>query len=176
MRKNYFWFNLHRDVINFVKSCDVCCRATISRVPKTLLNEKCLAERPFSVLHIDCCSISTVSQKYVGFCAIVDEFSRYLICVPIRNKRAKTISDIILNEVILKYGFFTDMTWVSDFGPEFRADVTRELFKMCGIKHRIITCYHPQSNSIVEKINSTVLTLLRKYAQDQTKSWVTLLR
>ena len=85
-------------------------------------------------------------------------------------------SNIILNEVILKYGFFTDMTWVSDFGPEFRADVTRELFKMCGIKHRIITCYHPQSNSIVEKINSTVLTLLRKYAQDQTKSWVTLLR
>ena len=176
VRKNYFWFNLHRDVINFVKSCDVCCRATISRAPKILLNEKRLSERPFSVLHIDCCSISTVSQKYVGFCAIVDEFSRYLICVPVRNKRAKTIADIIFNEVILKYGFFTDMTWVSDFGPEFRGDVTRELFKACGIKHRIITCYHPQSNSIVEKINSTVLTLLRKYAQDQNKSWVTILK
>ena len=148
----------------------------LSREHKKKKNEKRLSERPFSVLHIDCCSISTVSQKYVGFCAIVDEFSRYLICVPIRNKRAKTIADVIFNEVILKYGFFTDMIWVSDFGPEFRGHVNRELFKASGIKHRIITCYHPQSNSIVEKINSTVLTLLRKYAQDQNKSWVTILK
>ena len=35
-----------------------------------------------------------------------------------------------------------------------------------SIKHRLTTCYHPQSNGLDERFNQTLVNALTKYAQD----------
>ena len=49
----------------------------------------------------------------------------------------------------------------SDGGPEFTASATNEFFKNWGVKHRISSAYHPQSNGRAEVAVKSAKRLLR---------------
>jgi len=42
---------------------------------------------------------------------------------------------------------------MSDRGPHFAADMTRELNSMLGIKKKLLTVFHPQIDSQTERMN-----------------------
>jgi len=42
---------------------------------------------------------------------------------------------------------------VSDRGPQFAQELTRELNKMLGIKTKLLTVFHPQTDGQIERIN-----------------------
>ena len=49
----------------------------------------------------------------------------------------------------------------SDGGPEFTASLTKDFFKRWGIKHRVSSAYHPQSNGRAEVAVKSAKRLLR---------------
>ena len=42
---------------------------------------------------------------------------------------------------------------VSDRGPQFAVELTKELNRMLGIQMRLLTAFHPQTNGQMERIN-----------------------
>jgi len=42
---------------------------------------------------------------------------------------------------------------ISDRGPQFAAELTRELNKMLGIETRLSTAFHPQTDRQMEQMN-----------------------
>ena len=54
----------------------------------------------------------------------------------------------------------------TDQGKEFPNLLNAELMTVFGIKHRLTTCYHPQSNGLDERFNQMLVNALTKYAQD----------
>ena len=42
---------------------------------------------------------------------------------------------------------------VSDRGPQFVAEFTRELYQLLGVKLAATTMYHPQGDGLTERIN-----------------------
>jgi len=42
---------------------------------------------------------------------------------------------------------------MSDRGPQFVAELTKELNKMLGIKMRLSTAFHPQTDRLTEQMN-----------------------
>ena len=63
---------------------------------------------------------------------------------------------------------------ISDRGKEFLNNMARELYKKCGVKHRIMTPYHPQANGIIEHLNRTTGEMIFKMmqAENKQKDWV----
>ena len=59
----------------------------------------------------------------------------------------------------------------TDQGKEFPNLLNAELMTVFGIKHRLTTCYHPQSNGLDERFNQTLVNALTKYAQDDRAAW-----
>ena len=63
---------------------------------------------------------------------------------------------------------------ISDRGKEFVNNMARELYKKCGVRHRITTLYHPQANGMIECLNRTtgeiILKMMRK--ENKQKDWV----
>jgi len=45
------------------------------------------------------------------------------------------------------------VTRVSDRGPQFAAELTRELNRMLGIKTKLSTAFHPQTDGQTERMN-----------------------
>jgi len=60
---------------------------------------------------------------------------------------------------------------VSDRGPQFVAELTKELNKMLGIEIRLSTAFHPQTDGQMEWMNQELEQYLRFFVDHRQKDW-----
>jgi len=60
---------------------------------------------------------------------------------------------------------------VSDRGPQFAAELTKELNKMLGIKTKLSTAFHPQTDGQTERMNQELEQYLRFFIEHRQKDW-----
>ena len=60
---------------------------------------------------------------------------------------------------------------VSDRGPQFAVELTRELNRMLGIKIKLSTVFHPQTDGQIERMNQKVEQYLRFFIEHRQKDW-----
>ena len=60
---------------------------------------------------------------------------------------------------------------VLDRGPQFAAELTRELNKMLGIQTRLLTAFHPQTDGQMEQINQELEQYLWFFVEHWQKDW-----
>ena len=60
---------------------------------------------------------------------------------------------------------------VLDRGPQFVAELTKELNKMLGIKTKLSTAFHPQTDGQTERMNQEVEQYLRFFIEHRQKDW-----
>ena len=65
--------------------------------------------------------------------------------------------------------------FVSDRGPQFVAEFTRELYCLLGIKLQASTAYHPQSDGQTERVNQELEQYLWIFCSKQQDNWDKLL-
>ena len=59
----------------------------------------------------------------------------------LRNTTATDIANILINEVICRYGIPSYI--LSDHGPQFVSQLFNDVWASLGIKHKFIANYHP---------------------------------
>jgi hypothetical protein len=64
---------------------------------------------------------------------------------------------------------------ISDRGPQFVAELTRELYHMLGIKLAATTAYHPQGDGQTECVNQELEQYLRLFVNERQDDWDELL-
>ena len=60
---------------------------------------------------------------------------------------------------------------VSDRGPQFAAELTKELNRMLGIKTKLLTAFHPQTDGQTERMNQELEQYLRFFVEHRQKDW-----
>jgi len=60
---------------------------------------------------------------------------------------------------------------VSDRGPQFAAELTKELNRMLGIETRLSTASHPQTDGQTEQMNQELEQYLRFFVDHRQKDW-----
>jgi len=60
---------------------------------------------------------------------------------------------------------------VSDRGPQFTAELTKELNRMLGIKTKLLTVFHPQTDRQTERMNQELEQYLRFFIEHRQKNW-----
>ena len=78
------------------------------------------------------------------------------------DKRARTVSDIIISEIFPRYGASEQL--VTDNGSENVNEVMRETLGELNIQHITTSPYNPQSNAKVEIFHKTLADELAKLA------------
>ena len=82
---------------------------------------------------------------------------------------ARQIAKFFVEEIVLRHGFPREVT--SDQGKCFSAEVTREVFALLRLSHRMAVPYHQQANGLVERLNKTLATMLSMYVDDSHEDW-----
>ena len=83
--------------------------------------------------------------------------------------RSKTAADKIFNDLVLRFGFPTRIH--HDQGPEFESQLMRQLYKLSGVKMSHTTPYHPMGDGQVERLNRTIINMLKNLAGKQKSRW-----
>ena len=60
---------------------------------------------------------------------------------------------------------------VSDRGPQFAAELTKELNRMLGIKTKLLTAFHPQTDGQTERMNQELEQYLQFFIEHRQKDW-----
>ena len=61
---------------------------------------------------------------------------------------------------------------VSDRGPQFAAELTKELNRMLGIKMKLSMTFHPQTDGQTERMNQELEQYLRFFIKHRQKDWL----
>ena len=114
---------------------------------------------PMNLIAIDFLKVDKCSGGYEYILVIVDHFTRYTQAYATRNKSGKTAAEKLFNDFTLRFGIPDRI--LHDQGSESENNLFKELEKYLGVKHCQTTSYHRMCNGIVERMNSTLLQMLR---------------
>ena len=117
------------------------------------------SSEPLELISIDFLHLEESSGGYQYILTVVDNFSRYLQCYATRNNKAVTAARHLFNDYFTRFGMPKHL--LHDQGKEFENNLFKELNKLCGIDRLRTTPYHPMGNGQCERMNSTILSLLR---------------
>ncbi|VDK52496.1 unnamed protein product, partial [Cylicostephanus goldi] len=92
---------------------------------------------------------------------VIDHFSKYAAAYPVPDKTAETIAKVLFVRWIAE-GCRWPKTILSDKGGEFENKVMAELTKITKIGHVTTKGYNPRENGITERLNGTIVAMLRR--------------
>ena len=121
------------------------------------------------IIAIDFLKVDKTAGGYEYILVIIDQFTRYAQAYATTNKSAKTAAEKLFNDFVLKFG--TPNRILHDQGKEFENKLFHELEKYFGIKRCRTTPYHPMCNSMVERLNSAVIQMLRILSEKLKYKW-----
>jgi transposase InsO family protein len=91
---------------------------------------------------------------------VVDQYFKWLVAVPLKDKRGETVAYALEHRVLPLFPEFPERI-LSDNGPEFRSTKFNEALNNSGIDHLCSTPYQPSFNGEVERVNRPVAEMLR---------------
>ncbi len=125
--QRYYWFDCRTDINNYIKRCDSCAASkSPSRKPKGPLGDMSVGA-PLDRLATDILGplpVTARGNKYI--LVVTDCFSKWVEIFAIPNQTAEVWANLILNEVIARYGCPLELH--SDQGRNYQSKILKELF------------------------------------------------
>jgi hypothetical protein len=159
-------------VQDWVRSCSTCQRnKTEARRPAGLLQPLDVPTQVWADISIDFIEgLPKVAGKSV-ILTVVDRFSKYAHFIPLGHPyTAASVARAFFDGIVRLHGFPSSI--VSDRDPVFTGHVWRDLFSMAGVKLRMSTAFHPQTDGQSEVVNKVIAMYLRCVTGDRPRSWV----
>jgi len=115
-----------------------------------------------------------VSQGYDSILMVINHHSKAIILSPCHKTiTAEQTSQLLVDNIWKRTGI--PKVIISDQGPQFAAQVTQELWRKLGIKQKLSTTFHPQTDSKSEQVNQVIEQYLCICGNFQQDNWTTLL-
>lgn len=161
---------MHKNITKYAKNCEICKKNKHTQYTKENMVITETPMKPFDSLIIDTIGpLPKTSDGYVYAVTMICDLTKYLVCVPLKDKSAKSVADAIFRKFFLIYGPFKSMR--SDRGTEYVNEVIKELCKMIGAEQKISTAHHHQSLGTVERNHREFNKYIRLFLENSLGEW-----
>jgi len=173
--RDFYWKGLAEWIRDYVRSCDKCQHS------KSLRHAKYGLLQPLEVPYAAWSSIATdfitqlpESQGKTPIMVVVDRFTKMAHFIGLHeNATAKDGADSFLRAVWKLHGLPAEI--ISDMDAMFSGEFWESLCKMLGVKRRMSTAYHPQTDGQTERTSQVLEGYLRMFVNYDQNDWYQLL-
>ena len=169
--RNYWWPGISRFIDRYVRGCDACNRVkTFPGTPAGPLMPNPVPTRRWQVVTVDLIGELPQSRGYDAIFVAVDRLGKRVRIAPTNTTvESAGVARLFLHNVWRHHGLFDQV--ISDRGPQFVSNFTRELYRMLGIKLSASTAFHPQTDGQTERVNQEIEAYLRLFCNFQQDDW-----
>jgi transposase InsO family protein len=173
--RNYWWPQMSRYVGTYVSTCDLCLRTKAQRHhPVGELHPLPIPDAPWDTISVDFIVELPESSGHDAVMVVVDSVTkRAHFSSTLTTITAAGTARLFVRNVWKHHGLPRKV--VSDRGPQFVAEFTRELYRLLGIKLAATTAYHPQGDGQTERVNQELEQYLRLFVNQRQDDWADLL-
>ena len=100
---------------------------------------------------------------------VVDYFTKHVEAYALADQEATTVARVFLNEFVSRYG--VPYMLHTDQAATFESKLFKVLCQMQNIKKTRTTPYHSQCEGQVERMNRTIIDLVKLNVRDATNNW-----
>ena len=153
MTRNYWWPEITRDVGRYMEGCDLCQRMknrTEEVAGKSKLSE--VPEKPWSHLTVDFITKLLIVAGKDTILVVCNQLSKITHFVATTKGTSAEGLARLFRDNMWKLHVLPESV-VSDRGPQFAAELTKELNRMLEIEMRLSTAFHPQTDGQTEQMN-----------------------
>jgi len=151
--RNYWWPQMSRYVGRYVSTCAMCLQTkSFQRPPIGELHPLPIPSAPWDTISVDFIVELPQSAGHNSIMVVINSVTKRAHFIStVTTISATGAAPLFLNHVWKHHG----LPWkvVSNRGPQFVAEFTRELYQLLGIKLAATTAYHPQGDGQTERVN-----------------------
>ena len=172
--REYYWLGMTEFVKAYIKGYATCQTTKIQPPVKVPLKPNEIPEGPWETITMDFITDLPKSAGYNSILTVIDRHSKAIILSPCHKTiTAEQTSQLLVDNVWKHTGF--PKAIISDQGPQFAAQVTQELWRKLGIKQKLSTAFHPQTDRESERVNQEIEQYLHICGNFQQNDWASLL-
>jgi len=173
--RNFWWLGVTREVKRYVEGCDACQQnKNRTEQPAGKLMPNSIPDKAWTHISADFITKLPLVQGYDSILVVVDRFPKMAHFVPTTEKTtAEGLARLFRDNVWRLHGLPESI--ISDRGPQSVVGLMRELNKILGIKTKLLTAFHPQTDGQTERINQELEQYLRMFidhCQEQWPEWL----
>ena len=170
LRQHFFWPSMSKDCQLFVAACPECGRnkkaSVRPRAPLGSYHAGGVMER----VHLDILGpLPKSGRGNVYILVVVDQFSKWTECFALPDQMATTVATTVVNEFFCRLGCPSQIH--TDQGTNFESVLFTSLCELLRIAKTRTTPYRPRSNGQVERINRSILQMVRCFLQGNQLDW-----
>jgi len=169
--RNYWWPGVTREVGRYVEGCDLCQQMknrTEEVTGKFKLGE--VPEKPWTHISVDFITKLPMVTGKDAILVVCDRLSKMTHFVTTtEGATAEGLARLFRDNVWRLHGLPESV--VSDRGPQFATELTKELNRMLGIQMKLSTAFHPQTDGQTECMNQELEQYLQFFVDHRQKDW-----
>ena len=168
LRIRFYWTGRKKDVSVFVSSCLVCQQRNSPKQKHRHRLVNWPPSFPFAI-GIDFLEALPVSNGNSYIAIIGDHFTKWYEAVPLPDPTAEMTATALLEQWISRIG--VPLNIHRHQGQNFESKLFQSLMQCLQIDKTQTTSFHPQSNTVIERRNRTLLNMLAKTVDDFQSNW-----
>ena len=137
-----------------------CCRPPLHPIP---------VKKPFQIIRVDIVELPVTEQGNQYVIVFQDFLTKWALVFPAPDQKAIRIARLVAEEIVPLFGVPDAL--LSDRGANLLAYVMKDVCELLGVKKLNTTAYHPQCDGMVECLNRTFKTMLRKHVAKFHSQW-----
>jgi hypothetical protein len=172
IQRQYWWPTIRRDVAKYVRSCENCQRNKPSQqAPAGLLQPLPVPDGRWAEVSMDFIGpLPETPRQNNAILVFIDRFTKRAHFAATRmNVSAYDTARLFFHNVVRLHGMPSSI--VCDRDTRFTNLFWQELMRLLGIKLKMSTAYHPQTNGQAERMNRTLIQTLRIYTNHRQDDW-----
>ena len=166
--RKYYWPSLRRDVESYVRGCDVCLASkAVRHKPYDDLQSLPIPTHWWKDLSIDFVTGLPLfsdwkNDSYDSILVIVDRLTKMVHYEPVKvTIDTPGLAEVIIDVVVWHHGLPDSI--VTDRSSLFISKFWSSLCYFLGVKWRLSTAFHPQTDGQTKRQNSTMEAYLRAF-------------
>jgi hypothetical protein len=176
LRDHVWWKDMVAHTKAFCETCITCKKSKPNnQKPYGLLNPLATPSEPWESIGVDFIGPLPLSSNRDGefdsITVVICLLTAMTEIIPSRiNYKAKDIAELMFENVYKHHGL--PKTIVSDRDVLFTSTFWEHLNTLIGIKLKMSSAYHPQTDGATERANRTITQMLRQCIDPNQKDWV----